>query len=64
MIDNYHLNDAFVAASAYLDSDHRAQASQVGQTTVQSLYTILEYFDSANVENLKVSFCEFLWELC
>jgi len=56
MIDNYRLNDAFVTASAYLegDSSRRIEASQVGQTAVQNLYTILEYFDTSDVQNLKV----------
>ena len=54
MIDNYRLNDAFVGAAAYLDSSRQQKASQVGQTVVQSLYTILEYFDSSDVENIKV----------
>jgi len=30
------------------------QASGVGQSAVQSLYTIVEYFDSSDVENIKV----------
>jgi hypothetical protein len=56
MIENYRLADAFIAASAYLEgTDRRVQAGQVGQSAVQSLYTILEYFDSSDVQNLKVS---------
>lgn len=57
MVDNYRLNDAFVTASSYLEGSdsRRVEASQVGQTAVQNLYTILEYFDSADVQNLKVS---------
>jgi hypothetical protein len=56
MIENYRLADAFVAASAYLDgNDRRVAAGQVGQSAVQNLYTILEYFDSSDVQNLKVS---------
>lgn len=55
MVENYRLNDAFVAASTYLDgANRRLEASQVGQSAVQNLYTILEYFDSSDVENLKV----------
>jgi hypothetical protein len=55
MIENYRLNDAFVSASAYLDgNDRRVAAGQVGQAAVQNLYTILEYFDSSDVQNLKV----------
>ena len=56
MIENYRLNDAFVAASTYVDeSNRRLEASQIGQSTTQNLYTILEYFDAADVQNLKVS---------
>lgn len=55
MIDNYRLNDAFVAASSYLDGNNkRIEAGQVGQSAVQNLYTILEYFDSSDIENIKV----------
>jgi hypothetical protein len=55
MVYNYRLNDAFVGASGYLKSnDKRVQAGQVGQTAVQNLITILEYFDSSDVQNLKV----------
>lgn len=55
MVQNYRLNDAFVGASSYLDgNDRRVQAGQVGQTVVQNLQTILEYFDSSDVQNLKV----------
>lgn len=55
MIENYKLNDAFVGASTYLDgNDRRVAAVNVGQNAVQDLYTILEYFDSSDVQNLKV----------
>ena len=55
MIENYRLNDAFVGASTYLDgNDRRVAAVNVGQSAVQDLYTILEYFDSSDVQNLKV----------
>jgi hypothetical protein len=56
IVENYRLNDAFVAASTYLDGDtnKRLEAGQVGQKAVQNLYTILEYFDSADVQNIKV----------
>jgi hypothetical protein len=58
MVENYRLNDAFVAASTYLDgTNRRLEASQVGQYAVQNLYTILEYFDSSDVENIKVCVC-------
>jgi hypothetical protein len=57
MIENYRLNDAFVGASAYLDgNDKRVAAGATGQAAVQNLYTILEYFDSADVQNLKVRY--------
>lgn len=61
MIENYNLNDAFVAASTYIDGTTatRLEAGQVGQRAVQNLYTILEYFDAADVQNLKVRFKEF-----
>lgn len=55
MVNNYRLGDAFVTASSYLDgNDRRVLAGQVGQSAVQNLVTILEYFDSSDVENLKV----------
>lgn len=55
MIENYRLSDSFNRASAYLGSnDKRVAAVDVGQSAVQNLYTILEYFDSADVQNLKV----------
>jgi hypothetical protein len=57
MVENYRLVDAFNTASVYLPgSDSRITASQVGQRAVQNLYTILEYFDSSDVQNLKVRF--------
>ena len=58
MVENYRLADAFVAAAAYLDgNERRISAGNVGQAAVQNLVTILEYFDSADVQNLKVRFC-------
>jgi hypothetical protein len=57
MLQNYRLNDNLIAAAAFLsDQQKRAAAATVGQSAVQSLYTILEYFDSSDVQNLKVSF--------
>ena len=45
----------FIAASAYLeDNNKRISAGEVGSSVVQNLQTILEYFDSADVANLKV----------
>lgn len=56
MIENYRLNDAFVAASNYLDGNNKRMAAvNTGQAAVQDLYTILEYFDASDVQNLKVS---------
>jgi len=54
MVDNYSLNDNFIAASAFLTGDKRMKAGDIGQNVVQNLYTILEYFDSGDVENIKV----------
>ena len=54
MVNNYKLSDSIIAASSYLAGNARVQASGVGQSAVQSLYTILEYFDSSDVENIKV----------
>lgn len=55
MLENYRLNDNFIAASAYLTGNKRLQAIDAGQNTVQNLFTILEYFDSSDVQNLQVS---------
>jgi len=55
MVDNYRLADAFVVASSYVAPDQRVQAGNVGQRAVQNLLTIQEYFDSADVQNLKVN---------
>lgn len=54
MINNYQLSDSVIAGSSYLKGNARVQASGVGQSAVQSLYTIVEYFDSSDVENIKV----------
>lgn len=55
MLNNYRLSDAVIAASAYIDDNNRRlQASDAGQAAVQNLYTILEYFDSQDVANIKV----------
>lgn len=43
-----------MAASSYLSGNARVSASGVGSSAVQRLYTILEYFDSSDVENIKV----------
>lgn len=54
MIQNYRLSDAVVGASAYLKAANSMKAIDVGQTAIQNLQTILEYFDSGDVENIKV----------
>jgi hypothetical protein len=56
MVQNYRLSDAVIGASAYLKSGNQMKAIDVGQTAVQNLQTILEYFDASGVENIKVSF--------
>ena len=57
MINNYKLSDSVIAASSYLKGNARVQASGTGQSAVQSLFTIVEYFDSSDVENIKVCVC-------
>lgn len=54
IIYNYKLSDSIIAASSYLTGNDRVKASGVGQSAVQSLFTIVEYFDSSDVENIKV----------
>lgn len=55
MIQNYELSDSVVGASAYLQGNSaQMRAIDVGQAAVQNLQTILEYFDSSDVENIKV----------
>ena len=44
MLDNYDLRDRFVRASAYAPGDKQQQALLYGQTAVESLIQILEYF--------------------
>jgi hypothetical protein len=60
MLDNYRLNDNFIAASAFLAGDRKIKAADIGQSTVQNLITILEYFDSSGVDNIKVRFSHFI----
>ena len=56
MLQNYRLSDNFITASSYLESpSRRIEAGDIGQQAVQSLYTILEYFDSSDVQNIQVS---------
>lgn len=52
---NYRLDENFIKSSAFLEGERRYQAADVGQRCVQSLQTILEYFDSSDVQNIRVS---------
>ena len=55
MIENYRLGDNIVGAAAYLkDQSLSMKAIDVGQTAVQDLQTIMEYYDAAEVQNIKV----------
>jgi hypothetical protein len=55
ILNNYRLSDTLITASAYLESNEkRVAAVNVGQSAVQDLQTILEYFDSGDVQNIKV----------
>ena len=56
MVQNYRLSDSVVGASAFLSGGNAQQmrAIDTGQSAVQNLITILEYFDSSDVENIKV----------
>jgi hypothetical protein len=54
MLQNYRLADNFNAAATYLEGSKRYQATDAGQAVVQALQTILEYFDSSDIQNLKV----------
>eukprot|EP00548_Thalassiothrix_antarctica_P004560 CAMPEP_0194136940 /NCGR_PEP_ID=MMETSP0152-20130528/6879_1 /TAXON_ID=1049557 /ORGANISM="Thalassiothrix antarctica, Strain L6-D1" /LENGTH=123 /DNA_ID=CAMNT_0038833771 /DNA_START=360 /DNA_END=731 /DNA_ORIENTATION=- len=55
MVNNYRLSDTVIQASAYLeDNSKRMSAGSVGQSAVEDLLTILEYFDSSDVQNIKV----------
>lgn len=54
MLTNYRLSDNFIRASAYLQGNKQIQAGNVGTRVVQNLITILEYFDSSDVQNIKI----------
>ena len=56
MVQNYRLSDSVVGASAFLNGGNTQQmmAIDTGQMAVQNLQTILEYFDTSDVENIKV----------
>lgn len=56
MVYNYKLADTVIAASAFIqDNNRRLAAGDTGQAAVQNLLTILEYFDSKDVQNIKVN---------
>lgn len=56
MVQNYRLSDSVVGASSFLAGGNSQQmrAIDTGLAAVQNLQTILEYFDSSDVENIKV----------
>lgn len=56
MVQNYRLSDSVVGASTFLSGGNSQQmrAIDTGQMAVQNLVTILEYFDTSDVENIKV----------
>lgn len=56
MIENYRLNDNIVVAASFLENPKSVQAGEIGKTAVSYLYTILEYFDASDVQNLKVGY--------
>lgn len=55
IVQNYRVSDNIIAASAYIGGAKRIQANEIGQQAVQSLFTILEYFDTSDVQNIRVS---------
>ena len=54
MVDNYRLSDNFIKASTFLSGNRKIQAVSAGQECIQNLQTITEYFDSSDVQNIKV----------
>lgn len=55
MVTNYRLSDNINTAAAYLPTGNSMKAINTGQAAVQNLQTILEYFDTSDVQNLKVN---------
>ena len=56
MVTNYRLSDNINTAAAYLSTTGNSmKAINTGQAAVQNLQTILEYFDTSDVQNLKVN---------
>eukprot|EP00536_Pseudo-nitzschia_multiseries_P011810 jgi/Psemu1/260144/estExt_Genewise1Plus.C_4220014 len=56
MVQNYRLSDSVVGAATFLGggNSNQMRAIDAGQAAVQNLQTILEYFDSSDVENIRV----------
>lgn len=54
MVQNYRLSDSVVGASSFLSGTSSMRAVETGQMAVANLQTILEYFDSSDIENIKV----------
>jgi hypothetical protein len=54
MVQNYRLSDCVVGASSFLSGTSSMRAVETGQMAVANLQTILEYFDSSDIENIKV----------
>lgn len=54
MMDNYRLSDNFIKASTFLSGNRKIQAVTAGQECIQNLQTITEYFDSSDVQNIKI----------
>jgi len=54
MVQNYRLSDSIVGASSFLGGSSSMRAIDAGQMAVANLQTILEYFDTSDIENIKV----------
>jgi len=54
MVQNYRLSDSIVGASSFLSGASSMRAIDAGQMAVANLQTILEYFDTSDIENIKV----------
>ncbi|MGK3735487.1 MAG: hypothetical protein ACI8RD_002373 [Bacillariaceae sp.] len=54
MVQNYRLSDCVVGASSFLSGASSMRAVETGQMAVANLQTILEYFDTSDIENIKV----------
>jgi len=54
MLENYKLSDNFIKASTFLTGTKKIAAVNAGQEVIQNLQTITEYFDSSDIQNIKV----------